>query len=87
MPEDDLFTDSPVDGIEHEPGQVRREGLAQIREAWCTPMCGMCSNNTYEHCYGKSASKDSIKIRRDLLIDFYAKADEMTKDGYCWPIW
>ena len=88
LPEpDDLFIDSPVDDLPHEPGQVRREGIAQLRESWCTPMCGFCSNNSYDHYYGPSASKEHTSMRLGMLAEFYAQADEMMKDGYCWPVW
>jgi hypothetical protein len=69
--------DAPVNGLDHEPGQVRREGFFQSEDPFeqCPPgLCGVCSN---QH----------ILVWKDKRIaEYYGDADQILKEnGY--PIW
>ncbi len=86
QPGDDIYIAEAVNGLEHEPGQVAREGLAQLIDTMCSPNCGFCTSNTYDSYYGPQASNPHRNMRMKMVEEMYTQIDEQMKDGYTWPI-
>jgi len=74
---DDISIDAPVEEVEHDPGQVRREGIAQLENPFeqCPPgRCGICSN---EHM---------LAWKEQRVAAYYSLVDEIQKENGI-PVW
>jgi hypothetical protein len=74
----DLHTDEAVDGIEHEPGQVQREGLMQLEDSFesCKRGCLICMTQSW---YNTPAGIREVEKRKQR---YYGMMQELIDEGY-----